>query len=205
MESGSSQCRVGGRETIVTVLKKDCLSVMIFPSKTAKQCSRLPIGLCISQSGRISRPEGMKPWTDISNLPADPALSREPDQSTEVSCWTLHPPASHRDRRGAQSIPGCELLREDRLIQTDRGPGIEFNTLPFTFKKLEPPLISRYPYLGLLSLCGSALNYSLLSTVPEFTVPSAETLQHPDNNDHSGGEVRVPGPPLSPAAQTGPP
>lgn len=147
---------------------------MLLPPKTAKQCRRLSIGLCISQSGRISRPEGMKPWTDSSSLPADPALSREPDKSTEVSCWTLHAPASHRDRRGAQSIPGCELLREDRLIQMGWVPGIEFNTLPFNFKKLEPSLISRYPYLGLLSLCGSALNYSLLSTIPEFTVPAAE-------------------------------
>lgn len=76
MESGSSQrSRVGGQELIGTVLKQDCLSVMLFSTKTAKKCSRLSVGLCISQSCRISRPEGMKPGTESSYLRADPALA----------------------------------------------------------------------------------------------------------------------------------
>lgn len=88
MEPGSSQrSRVGGQELIVTVLKQDCLSVMLFPTKTAKQCSRLSIGLCISQSCRISRPEGMKPWTDSSYLRADPALL---EQGAGPERWTDH-------------------------------------------------------------------------------------------------------------------
>lgn len=84
-------------------------------------------------------------------------------------------------------------------------PGIKFNTLPCTFKKLEPPLISRYPYLGLLSLRGSALNYSLLSTIPEITVPSAaarcSTLITMIAG--RGGEVTLPGPPLGAGARPG--
>lgn len=87
----------------------------------------------------------------------------------------------------------------------DRAPEIEFNILPFTFKKLEPPLISRYVYLGLLSLRGSALNYSLLSTIPEFTVPSAEARCSTliIMITAGGGEVTLPGPPLSAKARPG--
>lgn len=112
-------------------LSQSCKTVMLFPTKDSQAVQQVVHRVCISQSGRISRREGMKPWTDRQLEP--PSWPCREEGAGPEHWGQLLDSASSSIPPGPEACAEHSWMRtamRGPLIQADRGPGIGLTFSP---------------------------------------------------------------------------